>query len=678
MIREANKQVDHLVGSCGDLDIGTQLIGFGIQIIRLQIVPGENIVVVPGLVKLQVDLLCIGIDDDNACISRGIMVRVGDDTNDQVYANILVTNVIMEGQHSLTGQLLDHINDFVECANFNTQLSQLGFYLLHIGQEGFRGDTGIGVASFQDAQLFQQDIHPARHIHIDIALNGIQTNVRIKICGDTCRDNGLVRSQSRDIDRANGYKLINSMLVAIPLDSFILHIGGRLGRLNHQSANALASVGDVTGVIPNNDNCSDGVRTSVDRSHLACIRNTIGLNAHIEVLDDVIVDFVACLITVTILLVGNQQVAFHSVLRNVEEFVVTLVIYSTACIDEVNIQGLSHDNDGTDQRLRVEHFVAKIDDHCDLNISANIQLGLIHFEGNVAIDVHTQENLANLCSGLFEGVTIIIDIDCMGTGVESTTAQQSVSNDVVLIILVPGQIDLGTIGVDGDNAHAEVGLVVVVSADSTDQVHTDVGGQVAANGNHHVSGVSGQTGEHIQQHISISGVLSILQKLTNSGYALLQVRQLHGSAISKTDVGAQGAIDGAVQSAKQLLQLLGQHQLDITNDALDFLALHVHIGYVQANDKVDGIHAGGVSDHGHGVAQVGLPLDQAVVNLHIHNGLVDHHSSSSSACLVIDVTGEPDGDVGALGSRQVGHIGDELNQLSTADAVALCVIDAFH
>ena len=662
MISEANKQVGHLRCSFRNLGFGARLVCLGIQIVRLQVLPSEDIVVVPGLVELQVNLLSIRIDDHNASICGGIMVGVSDDTNDQVHANVLVTHAVMEGQHGLAGQLLNHINDLVECVNFNSQVGQLSFNLLYIGKEDISSDTGFGVASLQDLQLLQQVIHPAGHINVDITLNCFQADVGIRVCTDTSRNDGSIGSQAGNIDRIRVNESIDNVLLVIPLDGLIFHIDGGLGGLDYQSANALTCVGDVACVITDDHNSGDGVSTRMNRSSGACVRHSVGLHANIVVLNAVLtLEHVAGLVAFAVLLVGNQHVAFHAVLRHIEDLIVTLVVHNAGGIHEFHIQSLRHNHNGTHQRLGIEHFITPVDNQRDLNIRAHIQLGLVHLKRNVAIDIHAQEDLANLSGGLLQGVAVVIDLDCMGTSVESASAQQGIGNDIVIIVLVPDQVDLGAVGSNHNSANAKIGGVVGIRRDSADHISTDISGNIAANDNLNVGNFGGKAVDHVQQHTEVLLVLGTDEQSIQSIHSSLQLAELHGSAVRKADIQAS-ALQQSIRRGQQTLQLLGQHQLHLSYEALQAI-VQVDIRDIKASNEVDSLHTGRISGNhiADGVELAFLPLEQAVVHTDIDSSLVNLNCNGSLAGLVVNITGKLDGNFRSIRSGQILHFGNKLN-----------------
>ena len=350
IIGKTEVQVNHFLSSC--IMVSSVQEGLCLQVHILQSRPGEDAIVIPVFLKCQIDLRGIGHDDHNSRTNGGIMVEVGNHCNHQVCANLVVSNVIREGQVGVDGQLLHQIDNLVEGGGVHIQLFHCTADLIGVAQEYLRGNT-ICITCIQDAQLIHHAVHPVGQIHIYSTIDRIQTGDVIQVCRQASGNDGSVRNQTGNIIGRCVDKISDRMILAVPQDSIIVHSGLGLGRLNHQNADAGTKVNDTTPAITLSVLGSNLVSTCIDGCIVAGVRNAVGLNTHIEHSN-------------TAILSGQiQNRAVHQLhLNDVHgmglciEFEVTLIVDIAIFIHEVDFCIIRHDDDFTGNGFCIIRSVA--------------------------------------------------------------------------------------------------------------------------------------------------------------------------------------------------------------------------------------------------------------------------------------------------------------------------------
>ena len=369
------------------------------------------------------------------------------------------------------------------------------------------------------------------------------------------------------------------MFAAIILDRFVFHIDSRLGRLNHQCADTLTCMGDVSGVITNHDNRGYRVNASVCRSRGTCIGLTVGLHTYIVVLYSIISgDLIASLVAVAILFVSNKQIAFHAILRHIEELKMTVVVDVAVVIDKVNIQRFGNYDKRTGNGIRVIHLITPVGDHSYFHISANIQLGGICLQGNFAVDIDTQEDLRNLCSSFFQCAASSYS-SCVCFCIKQAVGQQCVCDDIVIIILIPCDICFNAVGINDQHSSSNCGFVIRIGSNSANQVHTYIGGQLSTNDDLDICSFCREALEHLQKNTEVFFVLSACKQIVHRGNNSLKLAQLHRRTVCKTNFSTKFIADQIIDHNQHILEFFGQEKLHITEDAF-YTAVDVNIRHI--------------------------------------------------------------------------------------------------
>ena len=437
---------------------------------------------------------------------------------------------ILEGNSGLFGQLRKDIIQAGDCAGiqFNTGCAfHFCHQLLNLsnGSLQFRNAHTV----LQGLRLSEELINPLGEVNVYIAVDCAQSILTESTIGlNTSSDDGRVGSQS--LNRGSYRDHIRNIDTgAIIFLDHVFNGNGCLCGLNDQCANSDTCGGDHIVFVTSGDNCGNGVCTCMDRSSFTCVGDCVGLCTCIYVFDAVVGYFLTGILAV---LAGNPDL-LHAVLNIIIEGEQPLGVYFTVAIDKFHIQRICSNDKCTCNGLGVVHLVAPVDDHSDFGIAANIQLGLVGFQNDVAINVQTQENFHQLGLCFFDAA--LSNTGDLCAHVIDIVGQQAAGNDTVGILNDPIDLRLLAIRCDGDNAGTEVGFVVAVRRNSTNQIYTDIGRQIAANGNFDVCSFGGQAVQHVQQNIDHFLIFGILKILADRVQITLQLRQSHGNAVFQTN-----------------------------------------------------------------------------------------------------------------------------------------------
>ena len=180
----------------------------------LKQVAGEDtvgIVVVP----LELNLIKFGCKNEEARVDRRIMIGVGYDRNDRVYADLSNLKVILKGKHRVVGQLLKRLGNAINCIckcvenltccalclKSRKDLGKLFVKLVGKRANGYAMLSNVGSILYKDL------IHPLGKVNVDRAVNSRPLLVGSVRC-NTKGNNGHVGSEIFVGNRANSYLIL--------------------------------------------------------------------------------------------------------------------------------------------------------------------------------------------------------------------------------------------------------------------------------------------------------------------------------------------------------------------------------------------------------------------------------------------------------------------------------------
>ena len=644
-----------------------------IKVIRVEIVPGKDVVAVSGCIKGKIYLFTIGINNHYACINRGIVVSVGYDTDYDVCANLRVTHIIIEGNSYIVGKLCKYVEDRIENVCADAKISDSCVNALCLSNKVCKSDT-IGITCIYDAKVEKDLIKPLGKVNVYATLDRVKAGVAVKICVDTCRNNCGIGSEAGNVYRGGGNHIVNLVLLAIPLVKVVFNLGLGLRGLDYKRAHALTNVSDRAGLIIYDNKRVDGVCTGVCGCIAAYIVVTVGLYTYVVELNSVRkLKKIACIVANAVDLMSDNEVVFHIILCSIIILKMTIIVYISAIITEFYVKSLCHNYDGTCYGSRVIHLVAKVKNHCDLNICANVEVCGIGFKSNVTLDVNTNKDLADkrgcICkvAALTNRGSVCLSIKCTGCKIR-------VGYDVVVINLVPSKLCLDTVGIDGKYAYVESSFIVRICSNCADKVYANVRGKLTADSDLDICYIGRNAIKHCGKDAEVFLIICTTNNVEKSINSSLKLAESHRSAVCKADVKTCRC-KNAIKHFKHGLKLLGKKKLNATNDTLNATVI-AKTGNINAGDELNGLNVCGISNYGKLVKLVAV-LNNLVVDSYGNRSLVNLKINGYRSRLIILVTREEDLNlVSAVICGKADNLCIKAEKLGAADKVALCIIYA--
>ena len=595
----------------------------------------------------QIELHVSLLNQQQAGIHGDLVVGIGHHAQEDVCTDFGISHIVVEGQGDVLRQVLQQVAHAVDHLIGQTHLHQLVGVLLQLVGEVLGGNAG-GVSTLET--LGQDGIQPSGEVDIGNALDVCQTDaVLIAIHQHSAGNDGGVGLQTgHGGGRLHGCAVTLAVVNDGAAGDGNLGLGGSDGDQRQIVANGL----DLTLFVVADIADDGGVDTGVDRcAVLGLVQLGVGLHAVIE---DLML----------------HDLAVHAdiqILGSIVEGEGELVLCVAAAVHQFHIGHIGNDDKGTDNRDGIVQFVAEVGDEGHLGVSAAAQSGSIQSGDQVALLIQTEVQVLHQLGG--GGVQILQSGLVIGGCAQIDTGQKILGEDAVFIVVVEVQIDLSGLGLDDQVAHVKCRLVVGVSGHGSVQINTDIGGQVAADGDLDVAGL-GDLGDGLQGRAQ-----SLYGAVLQQGQVLSQLAQGHGQT------GAVAAGD----QIQHILQFLGQAQLDGTVDTGDAVGVHIQIRCIQTDDKLD-VGIGDVGGVAIGIAQShigGQGVAVAIVDVHIghvHGSrcLGDGNGEDSLAGLIGLVASKLDGDlVGGVGDvaalKGVGILNVQRIDSCTGDGIAACI-----
>ena len=365
----------------------------------LQKLAGPDVVGVL-VVPLQIDLIRRRQDHQNAGITGGPVIGVGDHGGDQIHTHVggVYGREAIEGQLSAAGDLGKKLVQVGESIGSGTNQFLRGVLAEPIQQLGQavideRGKLGGGEAVLHAGHMLSHElIDPAGEVDVHAALHGLPADLaEAAVRGDLRGDDGAVGIGGGV--GADGDEIGEGNAAAHGHDLIGDHgLGG--GRQNGQGLHIGAHDHDVALFVTLDIAGGDQVDTGVGGSGLAVVDLAVGLNTLVA--------------DGQILLIGHDGGT-----GGVDHFhvqLLSLVVKGTLelgalVIHNLNLNAIGEDGKGTDDGNCIVHLIFKLSNVGKLGIGAvakfglddlGIQIFIVETGNELAVLIHAKEEVVDL------------------------------------------------------------------------------------------------------------------------------------------------------------------------------------------------------------------------------------------------------------------------------------------
>ena len=578
--------VEEIGDLCGGLcAVGAVHIGQRTQIHHSKGVHGKDIVAVQGLGKGQLGLGDLGGNDQDACVHGGHIVRVGNDGEHQVDADVGAGRAVMEGQGNVCGELGDEAADGLHLLCREAQGLQLFHILVQHSNEVGCGNALCAIGGRERLVLLQDLIQALGEVHVDGASESSQTVcAEIALVGDPGSDDGQLGVGGGAVDHGGDVK----GLAVVEMQG-ILHGHGSLGGQDRQSGHIDTHLQHFAVLIALDIDGDSGVEARVDGSRLRALEH-IAVGRHAIVTDGKI--FI--------------RLGAHAVHQDVQSLCLTVKgaelvpVGGAGLIHEGDLDALGYHHIAAQDGHGVVQVIVPVQNVGKLHIGAELgHGGLLQHHGAVGQDA--QILIADQGRGFCQGGCIQSLADCMGVHVELALLQGGQGQDAVEVVVVPGQIHLGGLRHDDQIADGRIGHIVGVRSHGAHQVNADVVRlQVAVDPDLHI--------RHLRHQLLQGGQCVVQER--NGAAVKAQALQHSFVGLGQLAHGLHELTEGHL-ALEVVAQLAGQTDIHI--------AIHAAAD-VDAHHKVDGIDAGGIGGDAHTVIRA--PGDHLRGHGELHGSLL--------------------------------------------------------
>ena len=617
VIHAQEHRLHHAGGGIVLSGAGLIIISRGAQVRLGHLLNGEDAVVVLS-VELQVGLIQLGSDGQDARAQLRDVIGVKDHANHQVSAHVGGVHLILEGQDGVIGKLGDELGEALQSVADDAQLCKLVGVLIQLGGDG------------RDRQAIL--IHLGEVLGEDLIRGGRE--VQIGLAGQGGK--ALLGEVAVQVDTAGEYSHlgvsggalhhVHHIIGRAVVDMGIVHSDDGLGGLDDHSAHIGAHLHHFTGGVALHIQGNGGVSAGVDGSAGAVVGLTVALHA----------------------VVGDGQIpaggglhAVHGHIHGVAGAVVSegaVIVLRATLVDELHVHQLGNHHKGPGDGLGVVHGVAPVENVGNFGVGAGGQLRLVLGDHEVALRIHAQEQVHQFLLGLVHSA--LVHPGDVSAEVIGAVLDDGQGDDAVGVVDFPVQLGLVAIGGDGHVVHGQLGLIVGISGDRADDVQADIGGHVSADADSQGAKLLRQGVQRVDH-----GVQGLLGYAKIDQIALV-FRQLFSQDIRGNAVAQQGHMEGLFQPLNTRSHLIRQKQVEFCGPAHHILAvvLDLEVFHVDAHHEADQAQVRRIS----GEINVILLaiLDDVLVHIDhdIRRSLVDSDNRGCTAGRIVFIACERNGD----------------------------------
>ena len=553
---------------------------------------------------------------EQACVDGRIVIGVGYDSNDYVNADIVNLKVICEGENGIFGHFFKNLDNvfnsvgqsvenFARCALCFNSSEDFGKLACKLISKDFGCYT---VLSDIGSILSKDFVNPSGKINVYSTVDCAPAVVKNAVCADTCSNDrriglnavynrtysdlilGIIRltgNESFDLisyvnRRFNGK---NSDNACIHTDCFktveiadeggndLIHVNVFKINAIHDTCDDIFDVHDgeliVTHILSVYGNC--GINTCVYGFFGAVIELTVRLDTDVVNSGSGIVG--------NVYTVNEYVKALGLVVEINGDIVGGIAVF----ILEFNVDVLRLNDNGTNDRDCVVHFVADVVNKRDLNVSAVVKSRGICREVGVTVYVNTDEEVNDKIGCILVKACKELIVVCGSTDINNIELIKGEYE--IVLIYVPIKVYLGSRGIDEHIADIVCGFIVCSGGNNAVNVCTHVSRILAAEFDLNVAEVY-ETGKAFENAgDTVNGFIAAIEFAEETAKRIKEILELaeaQSFAFFAVNVKAESTEDGFKST------VLGKNDLDISAETFNLQIFgKSELGEVETNDDLN-------------------------------------------------------------------------------------------